>query len=83
MAQNHAADGLLAGLTEKYLWWESSNGSAPPVRRLVAQIMNLGEFGDVQHVEAALGTDVFRDAIEHAEPGWFNLRSWSYWNQLR
>ncbi|QOZ80243.1 hypothetical protein XH83_04235 [Bradyrhizobium sp. CCBAU 53351] len=47
--------------------------------RVVAQIMNFGTYDDILQLEAALGTARLSDIMLHAEPGWFNDRSWEFW----
>lgn len=42
--------------------------------------MNLGDLKDVLRLEEVLGQNVFLDAIENAQPGWYSLRSWAFWN---
>ena len=69
---------ILLELAPKYYWWRDE--TAPSVRRIVAQIMNLGDLRDVLRVEEVLGRDVFLDALQSAQPGWYAPRSWSFWN---
>ena len=48
--------------------------------RLIAQIMNLGDFADVQYMVNAIGTDPLLKALFSAQAGQFNPRSWHYWH---
>jgi len=64
----------------RYLWWEKPGDATRRPLRIVAQVMNMGDFEDVQRLLAVLGAKVFREALAKAEPGWFNDRSWSYWS---
>ena len=63
----------------RYIWWEKPDDALRRPLRVVAQVMNLGDFEDVQRLLAVLGEKAFREALTKAEPGWFNERSWSYW----
>ncbi len=48
--------------------------------RVVAQVMNIGDYADVQALAAALGDDVLRAVLADAQAGQFNDRSWAYWH---
>ena len=48
--------------------------------RVVAQVMNIGDFEDTQALLKLVGEDYFRDVLQHAEIGQFNARSWHYWH---
>lgn len=64
----------------KYMWWEAPEESLRHPLRVVAQVMNIGDYDDVQALLATVGESPFRHAIERAEPGQFNDRSWAYWH---
>jgi hypothetical protein len=72
--------GILATLAPKYIWWKKSDDASLTPRRLIAQIMDIGVFDDVQRVAEEIGDDALRDAVAHAEAGWFSPRSWTYWH---
>ena len=69
--------GVQERLQRKYIWWQE-----PHLReeRFIAQVMNIGDFDDVQILLRHAGEEKFRRALRFAEPGWFNARSWSYWH---
>ena len=48
--------------------------------RVVAQVMNLGDYDDVQAVVVALGDEYLREILRKAEAGQFDERSWTYWH---
>ena len=48
--------------------------------RVMAQVMNIGDYGDVQLLANQVGDEVLRGVIAHAEAGQFNERSWTYWH---
>lgn len=64
----------------KYVWWETPEVAIRRPLRVVAQVMDIGDYDDVQALIASVGESVFRQAIERAEPGQFNDRSWAYWH---
>ncbi len=48
--------------------------------RVVAQVMNIGDYDDVQILAKQVGDDYLRQVLTHAEVGQFNDRSWAYWH---
>ena len=48
--------------------------------RVMAQVMNIGDYSDVQLLANQVGDEVLRGVIAHAEAGQFNERSWHYWH---
>lgn len=70
----------LRSLASKYIWWQSPDESIATPTRIVAQVMNLGDYDDVQMLAAQIGEDVLRDVLQHAEAGQFSARSWTYWH---
>ena len=74
------ADSLLRTLARKYFWWKNAEDAALNPRRVIAQVLNIGDFDDVRALLSLCGVPAARDAVAHAEPGWFSPRSWSYWH---
>lgn len=64
----------------KYIWWETPDVAARHPLRVIAQLMNIGDYDDVQALLAAVGEAAFKQAIAQAEAGQFNERSWAYWH---
>lgn len=48
--------------------------------RVIAQVMNIGDYADVQSLVSQVGDEVLREVLTHAEAGQFNERSWAYWH---
>jgi hypothetical protein len=67
-------------LAKKYVWWKPPSDAVSEPRRLVAQVMNMGDYEDIQRVLRMFGAEFLASVIRNAEPGQFNERSWSYWN---
>ena len=74
-----AADRLLREMARKYLWWLKPGETAQP-DSVIAQVMELGDYGDVLRLEAALGRERLAGALRGAAPGRLSPRSWSYWH---
>jgi len=70
----------LAELARKYLWWSSPDAAGRSPNRVIAQVLELGDFDDVQRLIELLGERALVKVVEHAEPGWFSPKSWAYWH---
>lgn len=64
----------------KYVWWKTADEAVVMPRHVVAQVMNIGDYGDVQRLADEVGDAVLRDVLVHAQAGQFNERSWAYWH---
>lgn len=71
---------LLKRLAKKYIWWKTPDDALPMPARVIAQIMNIGDYADVQLLANQAGDEVLREILTHAEAGQFNERSWAYWH---
>jgi len=71
---------LLAALASKYVWWKRPDEALEQPQRIMAQVMDLGTWDDVQMLAAQVGDDRLRDVFAHAEAGQFSARSWAYWH---
>ncbi len=67
-------------LASKYIWWKRPDEALAMPERLVAQVMNIGDYDDVQALARQVGDDYLRDVLNNAEIGQFNERSWAYWH---
>lgn len=63
-----------------YIWWETPEEAVRQPLRVIAQVMDIGDFEDANRLLAEAGRLAFRDALRRAGPGWFNARSWHYWH---
>lgn len=70
----------LACLARKYVWWKSADEAMQRPDRIIAQVMNIGDFEDVVRLEALVGRQAMQHVLEQAEIGQFTPRSWSYWH---
>lgn len=71
---------MLKLLARRYIWWKSPEEAVREPRRVVAQVMNLGDWDDAVAMRQRLGDAALRDALTHAEAGQFNARSWAWWH---
>ena len=64
----------------KYVWWKTPEEALAAPERVMAQVMNIGDFADMQALAAEAGDDVLRQVLRHAQAGQFDARSWAYWH---
>lgn len=74
----HAA--LILSLARTYVWWKTPEEAAQFPERVIAQVMNMGDYDDVVAMANQLGDAVLIDVLKHAEVGQFTPRSWAYWH---
>lgn len=70
----------LKPLASKYIWWKTPEEAVDMPERVIAQVMNIGDYADVQALASQLGDEVLREVLTHAQAGQFNERSWAYWH---
>jgi hypothetical protein len=70
----------VASIAARLMWWLEPEAALARPARFVMQVMVLGTWQDVQIVAAVFGWDAFREALDQAEPGVFDARSWAYWH---
>jgi len=71
---------LLEKLARKYVWWKTPEEAVLRPKRIAAQVMNMGDYDDVQSLLHATGSAYLCEVLMHAEVGQFNARSWTYWH---
>lgn len=70
----------LRPFANKYLWWKTPDEAIDMPARVLAQVMNIGDYSDVQALVSLVGDEVLREVLTRAEAGQFNERSWVYWH---
>jgi hypothetical protein len=73
-------DEILRELARKYIWWKSPDDALRTPQRTIAQVMNLGDYDDVQLLANQLGDKILCEALAGSEAGQFDKRSWTYWH---
>ena len=71
---------LLKRLASSYVWWKTPDEALAMPQRVIAQVMNIGDYADVQALAHQAGDESLRDVLAHAEAGQFSARSWAYWH---
>ena len=67
---------LLQRLARKYIWWKTPDEALAEPARIMAQVMNMGDYADVQALATEAGDDVLKSVLAHADAGQFDERSW-------
>src|SRR6266545_3950202 len=70
----------LLPFARRYVWWKTPLEAVALPKRLIAQVMNMGDHRDVEAVARLVGDAVLRDVLQHAEAGQFGERAWTYWH---
>lgn len=70
----------LRRLASKYIWWKTPDEAISMPERVIAQVMNIGDYADVQALARQIGDEALREVLTHAEAGQFSERSWTYWH---
>lgn len=71
---------LLGRWAAKYIWWKAPDDAMRWPTRIIAQVMNLGEYDDVLRLIEVFGAEALRQTLRGAEAGMFTPRSWHYWH---
>ena len=71
---------LLRRFAAKYVWWLTPTQALERPDLVITQVMELGEYDDVQRLEATLGRAALANVVRHAAAGRFSARSWTYWH---
>ena len=69
------APDALQGFAAGYIWWKSPGDAVASPDRVIAQVMDIGDYDDVLRLAAIVGDDRLRQVLARAQPGWFSERS--------
>jgi len=70
----------LVTLARRLFWWKKPQDALADADRFLVQVMTFGTWQDVLEARRHFGEGAFRDALQHAPPGVFDARSWTYWH---
>ena len=71
---------VLRGLAAKHIWWKAPDETLLYPERLVAPVMDIGDYDDVQMLAAQADEAYLREVLVKAEIGQYSARSWAYWH---
>ena len=70
----------LLRVARRVVWFKDPAEALADPLHLLAHAMTYGSIEDIVTLQAVVGKEGFREALEHAPPGIFDARSWAYWN---
>lgn len=70
----------LPDLARRIVWFEAPDKALADPVRFLAYLMTYGTAEDIAVARRHFDADDFRQAIEQAPPGIFDVRSRAYWN---
>lgn len=74
------AEEALRRWATRYIWWKSPDEAVRHPERIIAQVMNLGDYDDVRALLKLADEEYLKAVLQRAEAGEFNERSWTYWH---
>ena len=69
-------------IAKRLIWWQTPEVSLANPPRFLMQVMTLGSWQEIEVVRGTFGAAALRDALENAEAGVFDAKSWSYWHVI-
>lgn len=64
----------------KYIWWKTPDEALHYPQKIMAQVMDIGDYADVLVLIQLVGEKILQDVLQKAEAGQFSPRSWAYWH---
>ena len=77
-----AAPETIRELAGRMIWWKEPEETLRYPARLLAQVMALGTWDDVQLARRLWTREEFVAVLREAPPGVFDPRSWVYWHRV-
>lgn len=71
---------FLTRMAGKYIWWQTPDYSLRTPDRILAQVMDLGDFEDTVTLRRLYTSQRLEAVLAHALPGWFRPKSWAFWH---
>jgi hypothetical protein len=71
---------VLKPMASKYIWWKTPEEALAMPERVIAQVMNIGDYDDVLALEAVVSEADLAQVLAHAQAGQFSARSWTFWH---
>jgi hypothetical protein len=71
---------VLKPMASKYIWWKTPEEALAMPERVIAQVMNIGDYDDVLALEAVVSEADLAQVLAHAQADQFSARSWTFWH---
>ncbi len=62
------------------VWFKPPEEALADPLHFLAHVMTLGTIEDIIALDDIVGTEEYREVLEHAPSGIFDARSWAYWH---
>jgi hypothetical protein len=72
----------LLAVAERAVWYKKPAEAVADSLNFTAHVLTYGTAEDVRVLRRYIDLEDIRDAIDHAPPGVFDVRSWAYWNVM-
>jgi hypothetical protein len=70
----------LLRVARRVIWFEEPERALADPVQFLAHVMVFGTVEDLKALRGIVGKDDYREVLEHAPAGVFDVRSWAYWN---
>lgn len=70
----------LLTVAQRVVWFKEPVAALADPVHFLAHVMTYGTVEDLRALQGLIGPDEFREVLDHAPPGIFDARSWTYWN---
>lgn len=74
------ASAFLLQRAPKYIWWKTPEEAMEYPDKIIAQIMDIGDWEDTCELLERVGQDELKRILSVAQAGWLRPRSWHYWH---
>jgi hypothetical protein len=71
---------FLKPLAKKYVWWKTPEEALRSPALVMAQVMNIGDFDDVQRLTQKVNYLMLRKVLSLVDAKHFSQKSWHYWH---
>lgn len=70
----------LLKIARRVVWFKEPENTLENPYHFMAYLMTYGFYEEIKVVKQYLKPEQFLEALDHAPPGIFDPRSWTYWN---
>lgn len=67
-------------MVKKYIWWKTPLEALDFPDRVIAQVMDIGDFDDIILITNHLGEETLHQVLTQAQAGWLRPKSWYFWH---
>jgi hypothetical protein len=70
----------LLEVARRVVWFKDPAEALHEPLHFLAHVMTYGTVDDLKALQGVIGTEEYREVLEHPPPGVFDARSWAYWH---